>query len=240
MRQKGKKRQWLCGLAALVLIVGLAAAWLVEKRFQEKQAQREAECEAQLRVSRHERPVPIYGAEEGEEVLTLLQEQANRNCIDAAEENENICVYYSLTGRTVHKEAFDRFLENVEQEKEDAVIVMESDWEGRVNVHFISYREGEFFYVLDSDDQYYNEEPLMRSFAYGEVCDNSIRLSSTEDEDELAAWEEDWLQEAEEIAEAFANQAISWEEYQVWQAERRERAKERPCVWVRVGEEDAR
>ena len=226
---KRKKHQWLCGLAALAVIAVFAVAWMIGEAVRKR--------EAKFWVSRYERTVPIYGAEEGEDVLLLLQEQADRNRMDAAEENKNICVYYSLTGKIVHKEVFDHFLSNVEKKTEDAVILMESDWEGRVNIHYISYRESEFFYVLDSGGHYDHEEPLMRSFKYGDVYKNSICLSVTRNKEELDAWDDAWIREAEEMSKAFTNQEISGEEYRAWQAERRERSKERPCIWVRVSEE---
>ena len=105
--RNGKRQRWLCGLAVVVLLVGLITAWSVEKNIR---GQKEAKREEQLKVLRYDRPVPIYSEEEGAEVVKLLQEQANRNRMDVAEKNENICVYYSLTGKIVHKEnlAFSR------------------------------------------------------------------------------------------------------------------------------------
>ena len=226
---KGKKQKWFCGMAAVAVIVVLAAAWMI--------GEANRKMEAELNAFRYERPVPIYGAEENGEVLQLLQEQADRNRMDAAEKNENVCVYYSLTGKIIHKEVFDLFLDSVEQGTEDAVILMESDWEGCVDIHYISYRDEEFFYVLDSGDRYENEEPVMRCFEYGKVSEGAICLSVSEDENELAAWDEAWTKEAEEMSKAYADEEISWEEYQARLTDRRERAKERPYVWIWVSEE---
>ncbi len=229
MRKVRNKRRFY-GLAVIVLIVCITVGLWTGKYMNERNA-------AQLQSLRYERVIPIYSAEEEAAVLELLDEQVDTNRMNEAEENENICVWYSLTGKVYHKDVFDRFLRNVEQGVEDAVIVVESDWEARLNVHFISYRESEFFYVLDSEYQYHNEEPLMRTFEYGKVFEDSIRLSVTEDEKALDVWDEAWWEEAENVAAAYENGEMSWDEYGVWLVDRREQSKERPYVYIGVREQ---
>jgi len=233
MMRKAKNKHLFYGLAVVILLVSIGAVIEVGKYVNEQNAARR---EAELWTVRYERVIPIYSAEEGDKVLELLSEQVDTNRINEAEENENICVWYSLTGKVCHKDVFDRFLRNVERGIEDAVIVVESDWEAHVNVHFISYRNGTFFYVGRSDWQYYGEDPVMREFPYGKVGQMSIRLCMTEDAAELGAWDEAWLKEQKDVNEAYSNKEISWEEYVDWKEERNERSKERPYVDVWVSE----